>query len=116
MFHNPSRVVPNLVANEVVSRTEGGARLKQLGAAKLAPGVTFVRAAALFDAMRRYSRQTYFMYLDNDAVVRNMRLPLAEWLLGGVVPALSRSSTALNHFKPYPRCLPSGRILQNRSD
>lgn len=44
-YDNLAEVVPNLVANEVVSRTTDGARLKQLGAAKLAPGVTFVRAA-----------------------------------------------------------------------
>jgi len=42
-----SDVVPNLVANEVVSRSTDGARLKQLGAAKLAPGVTFTATTTL---------------------------------------------------------------------
>jgi len=34
-------VVPNLVSNKVVSRCENGARLEQVGAAELAPGITF---------------------------------------------------------------------------
>lgn len=42
-----AEVVPNLVANEVLSRRERGARLKQLGGAKLAPGVTFTASTTL---------------------------------------------------------------------
>lgn len=56
------------------------------------------RLPALFDAMRRYSRQTYFMYLDNDAVVRNMRLPLAEWLAS----ARLTNQTAVGDRKCHP--------------
>ena len=48
-YDNLSDVVPNLVANEVVSRTDAprGARLKQLGAAKLAPGIVFTATTTL---------------------------------------------------------------------
>ena len=42
-----AEVVPNLVANEVLSSTDRGARLKQLGAAKLAPGITFTATTTL---------------------------------------------------------------------
>ena len=46
-YDNLAEVVPNLVANEVLSRVDRGARLKQLGAAKLAPGVTFTATTTL---------------------------------------------------------------------
>ena len=43
-----AQVVPNLVSNEVVSVNPlGGARLKQVGAAKLAPGVVFKATTTL---------------------------------------------------------------------
>ena len=48
-YDNLADAVPNLVKNEVLSRTDSprGARLKQLGAAKLAPGVTFTATTTL---------------------------------------------------------------------
>ena len=38
------------------------------------------RLPALFDAFERFTTSHYFLYLDNDALVRNMRLPLKPWL------------------------------------
>ena len=48
-YDNLADAVPNLVKNEVLSRTDSprGARLKQLGAAKIAPGVTFTATTTL---------------------------------------------------------------------
>lgn len=47
-YEHLDRVVPNLVANEVLSRTEdGGARLRQVGGAKLAPGIVFKATTTL---------------------------------------------------------------------
>jgi hypothetical protein len=46
-YENLDKVVPNLIGNEVVSRTENGARLRQIGAAKLGPGITFKATTTL---------------------------------------------------------------------
>ncbi len=47
-YANLAAVVPNLVSNEVLSTTpEGGARLQQVGGAKLAPGVVFKATTTL---------------------------------------------------------------------
>lgn len=48
-YENLDKVVPSLVENEVLSRTpNGGARLRQVGGAKVLPGVTF-RASTVLD-------------------------------------------------------------------
>jgi len=48
-YDNLDKVVPNLVSNTVVRRDEDarGARLKQVGGAKLAPGITFTAQTTL---------------------------------------------------------------------
>lgn len=47
-YEDLAKVVPSLVKNEVVFRTpEGGARLSQIGGAKVLPGITFTAKAVL---------------------------------------------------------------------
>ena len=46
-YANLAEGIPNLVDNQVLSRTENGARLKQLGGATLAPGITFTASTTL---------------------------------------------------------------------
>ena len=54
-YEGLAEVVPNLVSNEVVQLTANGAKIKQIGAAQVLPGLTF-KASMVADAMMAASR------------------------------------------------------------
>jgi len=98
-YDNLDKVVPNLVANEVVSRTGCGARLKQLGAAKLAPGVTFTAKTTL-DVVE------YFDGLPDAMEADHLREAPGGAAAGSIAAQSSRPSTDSEAVRAFGEDLP----------
>ncbi len=94
-YENLAKVVPNLVSNKVVRTDDDGrgARLKQVGAAKIAPGITFtaqttldVRECAAVPIPHRHRRHLRRHHLRRHHLRRHLchhRRPLPSRRAGG---------------------------------
>uniref|UniRef100_A0A7S3JYI1 Coenzyme Q-binding protein COQ10 START domain-containing protein n=1 Tax=Aureoumbra lagunensis TaxID=44058 RepID=A0A7S3JYI1_9STRA len=120
------KVVPNLIANEVLRKVPGGARLRQVGAAQVLPGINF-RASMILDVRELPNGMSESELFQGD-LAETMNIPLQRGVFPRPWAASSikkRKDVAMQSVvgepgdftlyqglwraQPLPECAPDGR-------